>query len=67
MNLKSTKIRGLIFENDLTQLKLSSKSRLGIATINKVCNGGSCTYETAEKIARALNVSVEELIEKKGE
>ncbi|MDO5345339.1 MAG: helix-turn-helix transcriptional regulator [Lachnospiraceae bacterium] len=50
-------------KQDLTQTKLSELSGVSRATINFIKNGKSCSESTAGKIAKALNVPVEQLID----
>ena len=56
------KIRLLLFRQRKTQAWLSKKANASRNTINAICNGKSCRYETAKRIADALNVPVEELL-----
>ena len=67
MKLESKKLRTILYERDLTQKELSKKANLTFFTINKVCNGGSCRYETGIAIAKALGLTLDDLLEKKGE
>lgn len=66
MKLDSGKLRSILYERDLKQKNLVEATGLAQFTINKVCNGGSCTHETGVKIANALNMKLEDLLEKKG-
>ncbi|WP_279139647.1 helix-turn-helix transcriptional regulator [Faecalicoccus pleomorphus] len=65
MRLDAKLLRGVLYDRDLTQNKLASISDLAQYTVNKVCNGGSCTYETGKKIADALGMKLEDLLEKR--
>ena len=49
--------------NRLTNDKLKVISGISKATISAVRNGKSCSYDTAEKLAKALNIDLTELIE----
>ena len=49
---------------DIRQTQLAERSRVSRATINYIKNGKSCTEEVGKKIATALGVPVEKLIEK---
>lgn len=49
--------------NRLTNDKLKEVTGISKATISAVRNGKSCSYNTAVKIAKALNLDVMELIE----
>ena len=46
-----------------TLVKFADVSGVSRATISAVKNGKSCSYNTAAKIAKALNIDVMELIE----
>ncbi len=64
MNLNKHIIQKHLFKSGVgTQKELAKRCDLSINTICGIMNGRSCKYETACKIAEALNVSVEELIE----
>lgn len=65
MRLDAKLLRGVLYDRDLTQNKLASVCKLAQYTVNKVCNGGSCTYETGKKIADALGMKLEDLLEKR--
>lgn len=66
MRLDAKLLRGVLYERDLTQSELADKSKVAFVTVNKVCNGGSCTYETGKKIADSLGMKLEDLLEKRG-
>jgi len=49
--------------NEMTTLELESKSRVGRNTISKIINGKTIVRpQIVGKIARALNVSVEQIV-----
>lgn len=48
---------------DMTQKRLSELSGVSRATINYIRGGKSCTDEVGKKLAKALNVNVEDLLE----
>lgn len=50
---------------DMTQSKLAELAGVSRATINYIKGGKSCSDEVGEKIAGALGVPVDELIEKR--
>lgn len=70
LNLKGTnnmnKLKEIRTKNGLTQLQLAQKSGLSIQNIkkleNKDTNLTNCKYETLEKLAKCLKVSIEKLI-----
>ena len=53
----------IMMDKDLTIGKLSEKSGISRGTISAIKTGKSCVYETIEKIAKALSVGVDQLIE----
>lgn len=65
MRLDRVKLILLIAEKDLTLTKLSELSGVSRQTLSCVKQGKRCTLETANKIARALNVDVREIAEVK--
>ncbi len=62
MRVDRIKIIVLMAEKDLKINELANSTGLTRTTISSVKNGKSCTYDTATKIARALNVPVSDLI-----
>ena len=52
-----------MLDRNQTALQLAEKSGVSRVTISGVKCGKSCSKSTAEKIAKALNVPVENLIE----
>lgn len=63
MRLSASKIRTLMFLQGKTQTSVAKETGITRTTITYVCNGKSCSYETANAIATALNVDLAELIE----
>lgn len=59
-------LRDALKKKNITIYRLAKESGLPYATVNDICNGKAnlenCSAETVYKIARALNVSMEELI-----
>lgn len=53
----------LMLEKDMNINKLAEKSDLSRGTISSIKSGKSCTDSTAGKIAKVLNVPVEQLID----
>jgi len=49
--------------NRLTNDKLKEATGISKATISAVRNGKTCSYDTASKLAKALNIDIMELIE----
>lgn len=67
MRISRIKLVTEMMKQDITQVKLAQISGVSRTTICFVKNGKSCSSVTAGKIARALNVPVEQLIETGGE
>ena len=63
MKIDSKQLRHILIDRDIGQKQLSERSGVSIAVVNNVCNGRSCTSTTALKIATALEVPLEELVE----
>lgn len=49
-------------EKNLTQRKLAEMSGVSRVTVSAIKNGKNCSYETAVRLAKALDVDLEELI-----
>ena len=65
IKLDRRKLRILLMDSYQTQKDLSQKSGVSRITVNGICQGKTCSDETAAKIADALGVSIEELLEKR--
>lgn len=63
MRLNSEKLRVLMFRQGRTQTDLAGKTSVSRNTISSICNGKSCRKGTAEAIAAALGVTLEEIKE----
>lgn len=64
MKLDKRAVRIAIVANDMTQEEFAKCIDVSRSTINGICNGRSCSDATAYKIATALGVDIEKLIEK---
>ena len=64
MRLDILKLRGVMLRKELTQTALSEMTEISRPTINGICCGRACKTETGEKIAKALDVTLEELRER---
>lgn len=62
MCLDEKKIKIEACNQNLKQLDLMDKANVSRATLSKIYNGGSCSAETAFKIAKALGVEVKTLV-----
>lgn len=63
MHLKRKEIKVAMAYRDYTQKLLAEQSGVSRGTINAICCGRSCSEQTAQKIAAALGVKLEELTE----
>ena len=63
MRLKPNVIKHIMIDRDLKLSRFVELSGVSKATLSAVANGKSCKYETALKIAKALDLNVMELIE----
>ena len=61
MNLNGKRLKTMLILNDMTQRELTKRTGLSYSTVCAVCTGGSCSRNTAERIAEALGVPVEKL------
>lgn len=64
MNISARKITALMGAKLMTQLALAEAADVSRATINGALLKGSCSIQTAGKIAKALGVDPEDIIEK---
>lgn len=63
MKISKRKITALMGANLMTQIRLAEVSGVSRATINTALLKGSCSIQTAGKIAKALGVDPVEIIE----
>ena len=60
-------IREIMEKNGMTTYRLSKNSGIPYTTVNDICNNkvslAKCNSETVYKLSKALNVSMEELLE----
>ena len=61
VKINDKKLRVALYSLNVTQTELAKRTGLSLATIGNVCNGKSCSQETAEKIAAAIGVPLEKL------
>ncbi len=50
-------------KRDMKQVELARTAGVSRATVNNICRGKSCSEEVANKIAKALNINITEIIE----
>ena len=65
MRLDAVKMVAAMKERNLRQKDLIYRTGISRNTISAVCNRKSCSEDTARKIAEALGVTVDDLIERK--
>lgn len=63
MRIDRIKFVSELTRQDLTQKRLAELSGVSRATINYIRCGKSCTDEVGNKIAKALNVPIDQLTE----
>ena len=63
MKIDERRLRHLLIDLDIGQTELAARAGLSRGAVNNVCCGRSCASDTAFKIAQALGVPLEELIE----
>lgn len=63
MKLNRITLLAAMVSHNFTLLKLAELSGVSKATISAVKNGKTCSFRTASKIAKALDLDVMELIE----
>lgn len=63
MRINRKKLIIAMLDNDQTVIQLAKASGVSRVTISNVKYGKSCSNATAEKIAKALNVPVSDIIE----
>lgn len=61
MLIDDFKLRYILYKQRKTQTALSDETGITRYTINAICNGKSCSKRTAQKIADALGITLEEL------
>ena len=64
MRLNRKKLVCAMLDADLNTKQLAEKAGIARATACSIKNGKSCNYDTAVKLAAALSIPVEKLIEK---
>ncbi len=64
MRIDRVKLVTELTKQDLTQKRLAELAGVSRATINYIRSGKSCSEEIGSKIAKALNVPIEKLLEK---
>lgn len=62
MNLDVQKLKIEVCKHGMNQKELVEKSGVSKATISKIYNGGSCSTETAKKIASVLGLELRNMV-----
>lgn len=65
MRISGVLIKHALIDRGMKQKDLAEKSGITRATICAICGGKNCSEDTARKIAEALGVTVDDLIERK--
>jgi len=63
MRLKNNMLKHIMIDKNLKIRQLQAMSGVSKQTISAVSNGKTCSYDTASKLAKALNIDIMELIE----
>lgn len=63
MKINTLKIKKIMSKNLLTQSALAEAANVSRITINATLLKGSCSVQTVNKIAKALNVAPEYLVQ----
>lgn len=64
MRIDRMKFTKEIVRQDMTQTQLAERAGVSRATVNGIKNGRSCSDRVGIKIAEALNIPIEQLLEK---
>lgn len=64
MRFNKNLLRAVITVRGMEQKDLAKQSGISRATINAICNGKSCSPDTARKIAEALDVDLQDICER---
>ena len=64
MLLNDVTIRTILHEKRMSQVELAEITGLGRSTVSAVCNGKSCSGDSALAIAEALKLPLDSLIKK---
>lgn len=68
MRISRIKLKMEMLKQDITNSELAEKAGVSLSTVSSIRAGRSCSESSAMLVARALNMSVEELLEcKRGE
>ena len=61
MKINGFLVREALYNKNMQQQELAKITGISRNTISAICHGKSCSRTTAEKIAAALNIDIEEL------
>lgn len=63
MRIDRIKLVSELTRQDMTQKRLAELAGISRATVNYIKSGKSCSDEVAQKIAKALNCNITDIIE----
>ena len=63
VQVNNSVMRAEMARNRYTLDKLKAVAKVSRATLSAIRNGKTCAPQTAEKIAKAINITVEELLD----
>ena len=66
MKINKQNLLGAMDKANLTNQKLAEKAEMSITQVSNIRSGKGTTYETVSKLAKALSVSIDDLIESEG-
>ena len=61
MKLDTLKLRSAMIQRGIKQRDLAQETNISYSMINAICCGRACGFETAQKIAGALDMKLEDL------
>lgn len=64
MRIDRVKLITELMRRDMTQKELANRAGISRATVNYIKGGKSCSDEVGNKIANALNIPIDKLLEK---
>lgn len=62
MRADSVKLRTEMYKKRLSQAEISAKTGISRNTINNICTGKSCSFESLAKVADVLEIDPRSLI-----
>lgn len=65
MKIAGMVIKEMLDNRGMRQKDLSDKAQISVATLSYIINGKSCTFQTANKIASALEVPLADICDRR--